>query len=196
MLKIVIFIALGVQTLFAFHMLELNINDKDFEGKLQFDIGQFNQSVMPDTTFFGIGYTKGSEQNSDFTNADGLVEANFLMQRPLGSSENFLIGMGIKYEYSRINEKDFSAIPLGLEARYLLPFNIGMPIYLGGIFYYSPQVLTFNDAKNYIEYRGYLNLEIIERGHIVMGYRNIDLNFDVSDMNYNRSWYLGFQFQF
>ncbi len=196
MLKIVIFIALGVQTLFAFHMIELNINDKDFEGKLQFDIGQFNQSVMPDTTFFGIGYMKGSEQNSDFTNADGLVEANFLMQRALGSSENFLIGMGIKYEYSRINEKDFSAIPLGLEARYLLPLHIGMPIYLGGIFYYSPQVLTFNDAKNYIEYRGCLNLEIIEHGHIVMGYRNIDLNFDVSDMNYNRSWYLGFQFQF
>jgi hypothetical protein len=196
MLKKLLLIALSVSSLFAFHTIELNINDKDFEGKLHFDMGQFNESVMPDTTFFGIGYMKGSEQNSDFHDADGLVEASFLMQRPFGSSENLLVGMGIKYEYSRINDNDFSAIPLGLEVRYLLPFNVGVPMYVGGIFYYSPEVLTFNDAKNYIEYRAGFDVEIIERGHLVLGYRNIDLNFDAKDMNYNSSWYLGFRFQF
>ncbi len=196
MLKKIVLIALSVSSLFAFHTIELNINDKDFEGKLHFDMGQFNESIMPDSTFFGIGYMKGSEQNSDFKNADGLVEANFLMQRPFGDSSNLLFGMGMKYEYSRIEDNDFSAIPLGLEARYKLPFDISVPMYIGGIFYYSPQVLTFNDAKNYIEYRAEVDIEIIERGHVMAGYRNIDLNFDAKDMNYNRSWYFGFRFQF
>jgi len=196
MLKKLLFIAAMSSALFGFHTAELNINDKDFEGKLRFDMGQFNETVMPDSIFFGIGYIKGSEEHSDFPTADGLVEAAFLMQRPFGSSENLLIGMGIKYEYSRIRESDFSALPIGLEARYLLPISVGVPMYVGGIFYYSPEVLTFNDAKNYIEYRANFDMELIERGHVVIGYRNIDLNTDVKDMNYNHSWYLGFKFQF
>jgi len=196
MLKKLLLIATIATTLFAFHTAELNINDKDFEGKLRFDVGQFNQTVMPDSLFFGIGYIKGSEDNSDFRDTDGLVEATFLMQRPFGSSENLLVGMGIKYEYSRVANEDFSALPLGLELRYLLPFDTGVPMYIGGVFYYSPEVLTFNDAKNYIEYRANFDIEIIERGHLLVGYRNIDLNFDAADMNYNRSWYLGFKFQF
>jgi len=196
MLKKLLFIAAMSSALFGFHTAELNINDKDFEGKLRFDMGQFNETVMPDSIFFGIGYIKGSEEHSDFPTADGLVEAAFLMQRPFGSSENLLIGMGIKYEYSRIRESDFSALPIGLEARYLLPVSVGVPMYVGGIFYYSPEVLTFNDAKNYIEYRANFDMELIERGHVVIGYRNIDLNTDVKDMNYNHSWYLGFKFQF
>lgn len=185
-----------VSTLFGFHTAELNINDKDFEGKLRFDVGQFNETVMPDSIFFGFGYIKGSEEHSDFKETDGLVEAAFLMQRPFGNSENLLIGMGIKYEYSRIGDENFSALPIGLEARYLLPVDIGVPMYVGGMFYYSPEVLTFNDAKNYIEYRANFDIELIERGHVLVGYRNIDLNFEHVDMNYNRSWYLGFKFQF
>ena len=118
------------------------------------------------------------------------------MQRPFGTNENLLVGMGIKYEYSRVANEDFSALPLGLELRYLLPFDTGVPMYVSGLFYYSPEVLTFNDAKNYIEYRANFDIEIIERGHLLVGYRNIDLNFDAVDMNYNRSWYLGFKFQF
>lgn len=196
MLKKLLFIAAMSSALFGFHTAELNINDKDFEGKLRFDMGQFNETVMPDSIFFGIGYIKGSEEHSDFPTADGLVEAAFLMQRPFGSSENLLIGMGIKYEYSRIKESDFSALPIGLEARYLLPVSVGVPMYVGGIFYYSPEVLTFNDAKNYIEYRANFDMELIERGHVVIGYRNIDLNTNAKDMNYNHSWYLGFKFQF
>ncbi len=196
MLKKLLLIATVTSTLFAFHTIELNINDKDFEGKLRFDMGQFNQTVMPDSLFFGVGYIKASEENSDFDKTDGLVEAAFLMQRPFGGSENLLVGMGVKYEYSRVADKDFSALPLGIELRYLLPFNASIPMYIAGLFYYSPEVLTFNDAKNYIEYRANFDVEIIERGHLLVGYRNIDLNFDVSDMNYNHSWYLGFKFQF
>ena len=77
MLKKLLLIITITSTLFGFHTAELNINDKDFEGKLRFDIGQFNQTVMPDSLFFGIGYIKGSEDNSDFRDTDGLVEAAF-----------------------------------------------------------------------------------------------------------------------
>ncbi|MEA3522607.1 MAG: YfaZ family outer membrane protein [Campylobacterota bacterium] len=196
MLKKLLFIIATASTLFGFHSAEININDKDFEGRLRFDAGQFNETLMPDSLFFGVGYIKGSEEHSDFPTTDGLVEATFLMQRPIGSNDNIIIGMGVKYEYSRIDDENFSALPLGIELRYLLPFEIAIPLYIGGEFYYSPEVLTFNDAKNYIEYRANIDVEIIDRGHIIVGYRNIELNFDKIDMNYNRSWYFGFKFQF
>ena len=195
MLKIV-FTLLFATTLFAFHSAEVNINNKDFELKLDFDVGQFNESVMPDSLFFGIGYMNVDASHSDFADPEELVNASFLMQRPIGSSSSFLLGMGVRYIFSKQGESDFSALALGLQGRYLLPLHLSIPIYMAADFYYSPEVLSFMDAKNYVAYRVFGDVEIIERGHIVCGYRNIDLNYDRVDMNYNASWYLGFRFQF
>jgi len=196
MLKIISMMLAGASALLAFHVAELNINDKDFEASLRFDMGQFNEAVMPDSTFFGFRYIQGSEEHSDMHKTEGLVDASFLLQRPFGPNNALSIGMGVKYVYTRISDEDFSAIPLGLQARYLLPLHVGVPVYAAGEFYYSPEVLSFSDAKNYIEYRALMGVEMIERGHIIAGYRNIDTNFDIADVNYNSSWFLGFRFQF
>lgn len=182
--------------LLAFHVAEININEKDFEGALKFDMGQFNETLMPDTMFFGFSYIKGSEDHSDVDDTEGLVGASFLMQRPLGAHDALTLGMGLKYHYTKIGDVGFSAIPIGMELKYALPVDIAMPLYVGGTFYYSPEVLSFDEAKNYIEYRAYADAEVIERGHLVVGYRNIDTNFDAADVDYNHSWYFGFRFQF
>ncbi|MBN2894457.1 MAG: hypothetical protein JXK05_01010 [Campylobacterales bacterium] len=196
MLKIMALPLLAATTLMAFHTAELNINDKDFEGSILFDMGQFNHTLMPDTTFFGLRYLKGSEDHSDLHKTEALVDASFLLQRPVGSSSGVVVGMGVKYVYLQIADEEFSALPLGLHLRYALPLGIGVPVYTGAQFYYSPQVLTFNEGKNFIEYRAFVDVEMIERGHIVAGYRNVDTNFDADDVNYNRSWFAGFRFEF
>lgn len=196
MLKTIVLSLLAASGLMAFHSAEININDQDFETSMLFDMGQFNHTLMPDTTFFGFRYLKGSEDHSDLPETEGLVDASFLLQRPVGSASAFVIGMGVKYIYLQISGEEFSALPLGLHLRYALPLSMGIPVYIGGNFYYSPEVLTFNEGKNFIEYRAFVDVEMIERGHIVGGYRNVDTNFDADDIHYNRSWYAGFRFEF
>ncbi len=186
---------LGTMPLWAFHVAEININDKDFEGSLKFDAGQFNETLIPDSLFFGFSYIKGSEKHSDdLSETEGLVGASFLMQQPLSAHPALTIGMGVKYHYTKVHDTSFSAIPIGLELMYALP--VSLPLSLGGTFYYSPEVLSFDKAKNYIEYRGYVDAEVIERGHLIAGYRNIDINFEAADVDYNHAWYFGFRFQF
>ncbi len=195
MLKRMALPLLAATTLMAFHTAELNINDKDFETTLLIDMGQFNHTLMPDSTFFGFRYLKGSEDHSDLHKTEALVDASFLLQRPLGNS-GLTMGMGVKYVYMQISDDEFSALPLGLHLRYALPVGVGVPVYVGAQFYYSPEVLTFNEGKNFIEYRAFLDLEIIERGHIIGGYRSVETNFDVDDITYNHSWFAGFRFDF
>jgi hypothetical protein len=182
--------------LWAFHSAEVNINEKDFEGALMFDIGQFNESLRPDTTFVGASYIKGSESHSDFSKTEGMIGADFLLQQAIGAYPALTVGMGVKYRYVKVEDTSFSAIPIGLELKYAIPVGIRIPIHVGGMFYYSPEVLSFDKAKNYIEYRLYGDVELIERGHIVVGYRNIDTNFKYIDRTYNDSWFFGFRFQF
>lgn len=180
----------------AFHVAELNINNKDFEGSLLFDLGQFNETLTPDSTYFGFSYIKGSEDHSDLKETEGLVGASFLLTRPFGPHENLSLGMGVRYLYTKIHEESFAAIPIGMHLSYNIPTGTSIPMYVGGHFYYSPEVLSFSKAKNYIEYRAFGGMELIERGHVIVGYRHIETNFERVDIEYNRSWFLGFRFQF
>lgn len=51
MLKKISLIALGAVSAFAMHSAEVNINNSDLELSAKLDMGQFNESVKPDTIF-------------------------------------------------------------------------------------------------------------------------------------------------
>ena len=54
MLKKITLLLVTSLSLFAMHSAELNINQKDLEAGLKFDIGQFNDNVEPETMFVGL----------------------------------------------------------------------------------------------------------------------------------------------
>ena len=198
MIKKSALILLSAASAFAMHTAEININDKDLELGAKFDLGQFNSTVEPDTTFVGFTYLNGDEANSEIvTDINGYLEANFLMKREIQNS-GVTFGIGVKTNYTKANEYSFMSIPLGLEVGYNLPTAI--PVSLGAKVYYAPESLSILDADSFLEYRLDVNIEIIERGSIVLGYRNIDTNFEVasnsSKLNYNSSAYFGFRFAF
>jgi len=189
---------------FAMHGVDININDKDLEFGAALDMGQFINTVEPNTVFLGARYLKGSEYHSDFTNNNNAYyEASFLMQKPISGSD-VTIGLGVKLNHTKntegTNNLDFTSIPLGVELGYKLPVTTAVPLYLGGKLYYAPGVLSMNDAKSFLEYRINFDIEVIPNGRVTLGYRNIDTNYDVSGVthntNYNRSAYAGFKFQF
>ena len=201
--KIGLLIATSISVL-AMHNAEININEKDLEFGLNFDMGQFNKGVEPETTFVGLKYLHSNTDNSNdeygkTVNTKYFVELNFLIKQEIKKS-GLKFGLGVKTNFSAINDKAFMSIPIGLDVSYILPLKDIIPIVISGEVYYSPESLSFLDAASYFEYRAELRAELIERGSIFLGYRNLDTNYEASssqyDVTYNRSLYFGFQFEF
>jgi len=193
MLKKVTLLTASALTAFAMNTGEININNKDLEISGQFDIGQFNDAVEPDTMFVGAKFINADADHSDDEHADidPYFEASFLMMRPIGD-QSMKIGMGAKVNFT----KDFMSIPLGLQFAYNLPVKAYFPMYLNGELYYAPSVLSFSDADSFLEYRLSLDLEIIDNGRVTFGYRSIDTNYEAGDFTYNAYWYIGFKVNF
>ena len=191
-------------SLFAMHSAEININEKDLEFGLGLDVGQYNRNVEPDTTFMGVKYLKASNDNSNdefnnFVNTKYFLEFNFLIKQEIKNS-GLKVGLGVKTNFSAIDGATFMSVPLGLDVSYELPLKNFIPIEIGGEAYYAPQSLSFSDASSFVEYRAGIRIEVIERGSILVGYRNIDTNYERNsikyDVTYNNSGYFGFKFEF
>jgi len=195
MLKKISMMTLCAASAFAMHTGEININESDLEISAKFDMGQFNDSIEPDTMFVGGKFLNVDAKHSSNSNAsmDPYFEVNFLMQREVGNA-GMTLGMGMKLNYT----KDYSALPLGLEFGYQIPAADLVPMYLNGSIYYAPSVLSFRDAKDFMEYRISYDIEVIDNGRITLGYRSIDTDYDggIGDFNYNKSWYVGFKIGF
>lgn len=197
MLKKIGLLALCGVSAFAMHTVELNINDKDLEFGAKVDMGQFNEATDPDTVFLGAKLLHGSKENSEASASGDLndyYEVNFLMQRKVKETD-LVIGLGVKFN----GAKNFNSFPLGAEASYKLPFGNKMPLFVNGSVYYAPEVLSLQDAKNFLEYRVGLDLEVIKNGSVTVGYRKLDTNYledKGGDFNYNKSVYIGFKFAF
>jgi len=184
---------------FALHTAELNINDKDLEVGMQFDVGQFNDAVEPNTMFVGGKFlSPDSTHSTDNLNSiDPYFEGNFLIMREIGNM-GMSLGMGVKLNYTKVQNKDFSALPLGLEFSYKIPAPKLVPMSVNGSLYYAPQVLSFLDGKDYLEYRIHYDVELIENAGLTIGYRSMNTSFEniSGTLNYNSSWYFGFKVKF
>ncbi|MBC8238701.1 MAG: hypothetical protein H8E76_10780 [Helicobacteraceae bacterium] len=194
MLKKITLLVVSVASAFALNSVEINVNNKDLEVGASIDMSQLNDSIEPDTVFIGGKFLSGDVSNSDHTssaNMDDYYEVSFLMKRHVNS--NLELGLGMKLN----GTKNFSSIPLGAEARYAL--DTELPMYIGGAIYYAPSVLAMSDAKNFMEYRITLDVEVIENAFVTLGYRSIDTNYDkpvAQDITYNSSVFAGFKFKF
>ena len=194
MLKKLTLLAASFAYAFALNSVEININDKDLELGVSIDMSQMNDTIEPDTVFLSAKLLHADKENSDYSAAadmDDYYEVGFLMKRDFNS--NLEIGLGMKLN----GTKNFMSIPLGGEARYALDTEI--PMYVGGMIYYAPSVLSMSDAKSFMEYRVTLDIEVIENAMITLGYRSLDTNYDkpvTKDVNYNSSFYAGFKFKF
>jgi hypothetical protein len=192
MLKKISVLAFCAVSSFAMHNAEININDTDLEIGAQFDMGQFNDAIEPETMFLGAKFLNGDESNSDTKiHLDPFYEVSFLSMNAIGN-KGMSLGMGVKVNHT----KKFTALPLGLEASYILPFQDLVPMRLHASLYFAPRSLAFSDGDSYLEYRLDYNVAIIPHGNLVVGYRHMDTNYKTVDCNYNASLYFGFKIGF
>ena len=176
---------------FALNSAGININNEDLELRANFDIGQFNENVEPETMYVGIKFLDAD--NSNRVNNDALYEIGFLMKKAMGES-GLYIGLGVKANYT----KDYRTVPLGIVFDYALPSQTIVPMSVSVDVYCAPKVLSYSDANRYFEYRLEYDAEVVDHGHVVIGYRHIktDYNDIRGNFTYNESAYAGFTFEF
>lgn len=195
MVKKIVLCAMISSAAFAAHQAELNVNNKDVEGQIRFDLSQIG--VASEGAYFGARILNGDEKNSDgIGNIDPLMEISFMVMRPVDNVPGLNLGLGIKGEYTKFDTHRYAAVPLGLEAEMKLPLATPFPVYLGGALYYAPSVLTFHNGDEYLETRIHLDIEPIHNGRIEVGYRSIDTDVKNHNITYNDAWYFGLRLNF
>ncbi len=196
MLRYIISLLLISTTLTAMHQLKIDLNSDDIDAKIELDVGQFNHNVDPESLIVGSRYLYSSTKHSDFDDDVYLLDVHFLVQQQIGSSREFSFGLGAKLLHTIVNEDDFFALPLGMESSYRLPLSSSIPIRISALLYYSPSVISFGDAKNYVEMEARVHIDIIERAGIGAGYRKIETNFTTQDAIFTQTWFVGMSFKF
>jgi len=199
MLKKLTLITASAVSAFALHTAEININNKDLEAGVLLDVGQFNDRVEPNTMFIGGKFLNADDAHSSdsLSQLDPYYEMNFLIMREIGNY-GVSFGMGIKLNYVQIGLKEFSSLPLGVEFAYSLPTPKAIPVSFNASLYYAPEVLSFADSTDYLDYRVHFDIELIKNAGITVGYRSINMSAGtgIGSVNYNSSAYFGFQVGF
>ena len=198
--KILVTLTLLGSSAQAYHEFELNLNNKDLDMHLNLDMGQFNNSIEPENLMIETRLLIGSPENARLPyerDKNLLGEIGFVAQSSSAMAPGLTMGMGVKLAYTYLSGGSVFAMPLGVQGDYVLPFITFIPIHIGGQFYYAPKVLSFSDSDTYMEYQGNIDIELMERGLLTMGYRGIDSPVEQMGNAYiNRSYFAGFKFKF
>ncbi|MDD5716642.1 MAG: YfaZ family outer membrane protein [Sulfuricurvum sp.] len=194
MLKKLLLSALISTGAFAAHQLEVNLNDRELEGGLRLDLARMGQGM--NNTYVGVHFLNGDNNNSTVTDINPLMEASFLVMRPVRGVPGLEFGMGVKGEYVRFDNTNFGAIPLGVEGELRLPVDFMLPVFVGGSLYYAPKALCFAKGESYYESRLHMDIEPIDDGRLEIGYRRIDTDVQNRNVTYNDAWYFGFKLAF
>lgn len=195
MLKKLTTISLVVTSVFGAHQVEVNVNQNDFEGKVRVELSRMGDTL--NGSYAGVRILNGHADNSHtLTNPSPLIEGSFLIDRPVRAIQGLHVGLGIKAEYTSLNSSTYLAVPLGAEALWKLPLNFPLPVRMGASMYYAPPSLSFYSGYSYWENRLFVSTEIIDNGHLELGYRHINTDVGTKDLTYNDSAYVGMILEF
>jgi hypothetical protein len=169
------------------------MNNEEVETRLDLDLAQFVKKFPVNQFYVGFDYLY-IEENSD---VETMTSFKVFMKNRLKSYRAVTFGLGAKLISADVKNKSISAIPFGISAKFLLPIR-SLPISLKADLYYSPKPLTFSDGDTYFEQRYELNIEVIDKGEIFIGYRDInsDLQNSVANLEISKIPYAGLRFGF
>lgn len=145
--------------------LDVNLND---------DTGQATVSMPLSLGGFGrsswdAGFLYHEANNSD----NWAVSLGAVVQGAAGGDAPGLeFGAGMRIYVVDTGQKDVTAVPLGLQVRYAPPAFSRFFGELDG--YYAPDIVTFNDGKDFFAGQVRLGYEILPEAEIYVGYRNIE----------------------
>ncbi|MEA1953484.1 MAG: hypothetical protein U9O24_03745 [Campylobacterota bacterium] len=183
--KIILATCLLTNTIIAETSIGLNINDKDLELIAEFNMNSFTDYSSGTNYILAMNYLYVDEEH--------LTSIGFNGENSLQGLEDLSMAFGAKLLF----RKNFLALPLEAKIKYTLPLTDTIPpTSLMGSVAYAPTVLSFSDAEAYKEFRIEAGMEPISNIHLFTGYRNIDTDYELEDINFNESFYFGMKIGF
>ena len=183
--KILSIFVVTVIKLSAFHTVEINMNNEELESNLNLDLAQFTNKLPVNKYFIGLNYLYIESDNVTSKQTESMASLNLLMKNRLSNFKPITFGLGVKLLSIQVGgseSKTISAIPLGIYINFALPIY-SLPISLSTHIYYSPKPLTFSDGDTYFEHRYELSFEVIDKGQVFIGYRDISTTLQNSTEN-------------
>ncbi|MCB4751399.1 MAG: hypothetical protein LGB03_00770 [Sulfurovum sp.] len=152
----------------------------------------------------------GSQVVDDLTKTLLLVHDNFgsisfNASNKLSSASGVVLTFGIGAVFERRFTRKYVATPVSGKVTLHLPFDGSVPpLTLSTKISYAPSVLSFFNAKQYLEYRFEADMEVIPDVHVYGGHKNIDTTYKTIDntiyltYTYNlvNDWYGGIRITF
>jgi hypothetical protein len=154
-------------------------NANDFEAALSSDTAQF--TFRSDSSLIGWGGSDlafGLFYNDE---SDFIAQASLLQMRQASEETPLTFGVGVQAYLGQLDDPDASvlAFAIGGEVRYTIPGTMPMAIY--GRAYYAPDITSFSDAEEVIDYTLGFQIEALPQTVAFVGIRHFEVGLDDGD---------------
>ena len=144
----------------------------DFEAALSSETAQF--TFRSDSSMIGWG---GSDlafglfynEESDF-----MLQASLMQMRQASEETPLTFGVGVKTYLGTLDDIDQNILSFGIggEVRYTIPGTMPMALYLRG--FYSPDITSFADAEEVVDYTFGFQIEALPQTIAFIGIRHLE----------------------
>ncbi len=162
--------------LVVFMMVSAGVHANDFEAALSKETAQF--TFYSDSSLIGWG---GADLGFGFfyNDEDDIILSMSLLQMRQASEEAPLtFGVGVKGYVGSLDEVDADMLAFGVggQIRYTIPGTMPMAVYFEG--HYAPEITSFSDAEEVIDYRVGFQIEALPQTVAFIGLRHLEIDVD------------------
>jgi len=154
-------------------------NANDFEAALSQDTAQF--TFRSDSSLIGWGGSDlavGVFYNDE---SDFVAQASLLQMRQASEGTPLTFGVGVQGYIGWLDKPDeeMLAFAIGGEIRYTIPGTMPMAVY--GRAYYAPDITSFGDTEEVIDYTLGFQIEALPQTVAFVGLRHFEVGLDSGD---------------
>ncbi len=169
LIRLTYFCILGFATISA-------ASANDFEAALSSETAQF--TFRSDSSLIGWGGSDlelGLFYNDE---SDFVAQASLLQLRQASQDNPLTFGVGVKAYFGILDDvdQDVFAFGIGGEVRYTIAGTMPMAVYFRG--YYAPEITSFLDVEEVIDYQLGFQIEVLPQTIAFVGIRHLEFETD------------------
>jgi hypothetical protein len=150
---------------------ELNVNDSDFEARLDVLVNPFETPLS-----VGAGFLYSDDDDFWLTNLNVSIKDEVF-------APGLNLGLGFKgvFGESDIIDEDLTTLALAFQFLFGYDFretNAKLPVSITANIGWAPDIISFSDTEEYFEFYTAVYLHINYWASIFIGYRNIDIDYE------------------
>ncbi len=176
-------------TLAADASLELIVNDSDIEARLDVLL---NTGGAPLT--LGAGFLYSDDDDFWLTNLNVSIKDEVF-------TPGLNLGLGFKGVFGETDAKPDDFTTLALPFQFLVEYDFresgaNLPISITASLAWAPEILSFSDTEDYFEFYTAVYIHVNYWAAIVVGYRNIEIEYDDDVEGEHDAFYFGARLTF